>query len=266
MYHGIIDEPQSETDPGGNFYSLTPADFRYHLKLIKSLGFNTITFNELSGNENLPPEPLIITFDDGERNNIEVAIPILQEFGFRAVFFVSTDTINSEGYLTEEDIALMSQADMEIGSHGKTHKFLSGLNITELSRELKESKSFIEDLTGIKVSTLSLPGGRGNDLVLETAISSGYRYVANSKPGYTKSGYYPLSVRRWAISKKTTGEDLVKILIKDEFYTRRCFMKYRYTEFFKLLISDNLYHWIWVFIRTLGGKYNTFLHQPHLGK
>lgn len=266
MYHGIIDKLQSEIHPGGNFYSLTASDFRYHLDLIKSFGFNTITFNELSGSENLPPDPLIITFDDGERNNIEVAIPILQEFGFRAVFFVSTDSINSEGYLTEEDIALMSQADMEIGSHGKTHQFLSDLDIPELNRELRESKSFIEDITDIEVSILSLPGGRGNDIILETASSAGYKYVANSKPGYTKSGYYPLSVRRWAISKKTTREDLVKILIKDEFYTRRCLMKYRYKQYIKLLISDKLYHRIWILIRTLRGKYNSFLHQPHLGK
>lgn len=266
MYHGIIDEPQTEIHPGGSFYSLTATNFREHLKLIKSFGYNTITFSELSKIKDLPPDPLIITFDDGERNNIEVAIPLLQEFGFKAVFFVSTDTINSEGYLTEENIALMSQAGMEIGSHGKTHQFLSGLHIPELILELRESKSFIEDITDIDVSTLSLPGGRGNDFVLETASSAGYKYVANSKPGYTKSGYYPLSVRRWAISKKTTREDIVKILIKDESYTRRCLMKYRFAQFFKLLINDKFYHRIWVLIKTLRGKYNLFLHQPHLGK
>lgn len=266
MYHGIVDETHSEIHPGGDFYSLPAANFRDHLKLINSLGFNTITFNELSSNENLPPEPLIITFDDGERNNIEVAIPILQEFGFRAVFFVSTDTINSEGYLTEEDIALISRADMEIGSHGKTHRFLSDLHLPELKLELRESKSFIEDIIDIEVSTLSLPGGRGNDFVLDTASSAGYKYVANSEPGYTKPGCYPLSVGRWAISKKTTLKDMVKILIKDEFYTRRCLMKYRYTRYLKLMIGDNFYHRIWELMRTLQGGYNTFLHQPHLGR
>lgn len=263
MYHGIKDDQRSEIHPGGNYYSLTAANFRDHLKLIRSFGYNTITFNELSENQNLPPDPLIITFDDGESNNLDVATPILLEFGFKAVFFVSTDSIGSEGYLTEEDIALMSRAGMEIGSHGKTHQFLSGLPTTELYRELKESKSFLEGITGSEVSTLSLPGGRGNKFVLEKAICSGYRYVANSKPGYTKSGYYPLSVGRWAITNKTTSEVLVKILIKDELHTQKCLMRYRFTRFFKQLINDKFYHRIWEIIRILQGRYNTFLHQPH---
>ncbi len=38
----------------------------------------------------LPPRSLVITFDDGYADNAEVALPILQRYGLRATFFVST--------------------------------------------------------------------------------------------------------------------------------------------------------------------------------
>ena len=42
----------------------------------------------------LPPNPCLITFDDGYRSNLEVALPILRDFGLRAVLFVATSFVD----------------------------------------------------------------------------------------------------------------------------------------------------------------------------
>jgi peptidoglycan/xylan/chitin deacetylase (PgdA/CDA1 family) len=42
----------------------------------------------------LPPNPVLITFDDGYLDNIEVAAPILQRHGMKAVFFIATSYLN----------------------------------------------------------------------------------------------------------------------------------------------------------------------------
>ena len=41
----------------------------------------------------LPSNPLLVTFDDGYRDNHDVALPILQRHGVRATFFVATDYV-----------------------------------------------------------------------------------------------------------------------------------------------------------------------------
>jgi peptidoglycan/xylan/chitin deacetylase (PgdA/CDA1 family) len=41
----------------------------------------------------LPPNPCLVTFDDGYRSNLDVALPILHELGLRAVFFIATSFV-----------------------------------------------------------------------------------------------------------------------------------------------------------------------------
>lgn len=46
------------------------------------------------GSRRLPPNPLLVTFDDGYRDNHDVALPILAKHGVRATFFVATDYVD----------------------------------------------------------------------------------------------------------------------------------------------------------------------------
>jgi peptidoglycan/xylan/chitin deacetylase (PgdA/CDA1 family) len=59
--------------------------------------FDPIGLGELlayvRGQGPLPPNPVLVTFDDGYRDNFDVALPILQRHGVRATFFIATDCI-----------------------------------------------------------------------------------------------------------------------------------------------------------------------------
>lgn len=98
-YHRVIEETDISV-PGFpyeelNISSFSP-EFEKQLEFI-SRHFRTITFSDLkscgNGGGALPPNPIIITFDDGYKDNYTVAFPLLKRFGMKAVFFPATGLV-----------------------------------------------------------------------------------------------------------------------------------------------------------------------------
>lgn len=75
---------------------ITAVEFRRNMQTIASR-FNVLSLSDglrRLRDGSLPPYSICLTFDDGYRDNYTVALPILQEFGLTATFFVATDYIN----------------------------------------------------------------------------------------------------------------------------------------------------------------------------
>ncbi len=120
-----------------------------------------------------------ITFDDGFRNCLTNAVPILVDRGATAAFFLPTGFIGdspveapdllrriSNGgdsvpeLLSWKECRLMADAAMTIGSHSVNHILLSVSTDTEVERELRDSKSTIERELGKPCNHFSCPKGR----------------------------------------------------------------------------------------------------------
>jgi peptidoglycan/xylan/chitin deacetylase (PgdA/CDA1 family) len=90
-YHHVQDpRPGYPFDP--DVADATPAQFKRQLETL-ARHFNVIGIEELIAGLDgtpLPPNPAMITFDDGYRSCLDVALPILREVGVRAVFFVAS--------------------------------------------------------------------------------------------------------------------------------------------------------------------------------
>jgi len=75
----------------------TPVDFATQMELV-SRYFNSVDIATLNravwDGGRLPPNPVLISFDDGYRSCFETALPILKRFGLKAVFFVSTNYVD----------------------------------------------------------------------------------------------------------------------------------------------------------------------------
>ena len=78
--------------------SAEPSAFEREMKFCKK-NFNPITFSYLKkcidGKETLPSYPLIITFDDGYRDNFTYAFPILQRLGVPATIFLTVHNVET---------------------------------------------------------------------------------------------------------------------------------------------------------------------------
>lgn len=180
MYHGVHASPAAR----GAFdrvYSVTPQDFDAQLSQLAQNDHRTLRLREL--NSVLTPRDVVITFDDGDISNLEIALPRLLERNMRAEFFVSADLVGRPGRLAAADLRTLVAAGMSVQSHALTHRYLDDLSIGELEVELRDSKRRIEDITQVRVTALALPGGRGGRREFELARRVGYEQVLGSEPG-----------------------------------------------------------------------------------
>jgi peptidoglycan/xylan/chitin deacetylase (PgdA/CDA1 family) len=105
------------------------------------------------------PVALEITFDDGNLSDVEYALPVLQERGLTATFFVCAGRIGRERYLGEEELRTLLDAGMRVGSHGWSHVDLRGLTAAELTRETVDSRHRIAEVSATAVDSFAIPLG-----------------------------------------------------------------------------------------------------------
>ncbi|HWR19687.1 MAG TPA: polysaccharide deacetylase family protein [Clostridia bacterium] len=127
MYHGI-----HKTNAETGAYIISADTLESDLRYLKENGYTTILMSDLvdyinEGRE-LPQKPVMLTFDDGQSNNIVYAVPLLEKYGMKAVFaVVGTFTENAYkiqhyndnySYMTWEDIAGLKRLPyIEIANH-----------------------------------------------------------------------------------------------------------------------------------------------------
>ncbi len=178
IYHHVRQQ-KIDDDPPNQTFIVSPQNFQEQLQYLKDNGFTTISFQNLidffNGNFNLPPKPVIISFDDGVINQYNNAFGLLKSFGFKATFFVFTNPIGrSKNYLSWEQLKEMIDAGMEIGSHGYYHQYFTKANNEELTREISGSKKILEENLGIKINVISYPFGVYNEQITQTIKNAGY--------------------------------------------------------------------------------------------
>lgn len=164
MYH-YISVPPKDADIYRKDLSVAPEDFRAQMAYLAENGYSTIDFYDLSlaitNKRELPPKSVIITLDDGYIDNYTFAFPILQEFGFKATFFVISEFVDFgyEGYLTWEMVEEMSAAGMRIESHSRTHPDLRGQPRDYLIWQILGSQETIAAHIGYIPRYFSYPAG-----------------------------------------------------------------------------------------------------------
>jgi peptidoglycan/xylan/chitin deacetylase (PgdA/CDA1 family) len=108
-FHHIHDAAEDAAYPyDPEVADATPRQFQSHLEALLRIG-TPITMAELLrglGGATLPPNPLMITFDDGYRSCHDVAFPILRRLGVPATFFIATSFVAERRLYWWERIAL----------------------------------------------------------------------------------------------------------------------------------------------------------------
>ena len=214
MYHALEDaeHPSGAKDPGEQLYVLQVRQFREQMEYLQQEGFKSFLLEELTYMPNWPEKAVVITFDDGHESNLTLALPILQEFGFNAEFFITTGWIGTRHYMTTQQIKDLHTAGMEIGSHGKTHAFFSDLCTKLITDELESSKDCLSNIICTTVTSLSAPGGRINNKVRDIAISSGYKTIYTSCIGFLRPPISNHSISRCAIKKNLSMDDYSRMV------------------------------------------------------
>jgi peptidoglycan/xylan/chitin deacetylase (PgdA/CDA1 family) len=182
-YHGIAEAKRRDDL---SMLLVAPDRFRAQLELFLSAGFRFVTLadfvREAGGAE--PPAGLAaITFDDGMRNNHEVAWPILAEYSIPATVYVtigfidgSSPWIGASGdgaMMSEGQLRDLGAAGWELGAHTMTHPDMSKLSYEQCLAEVRDSAQALQRITGGAVETFAYPFGRYGPAAIAAARDAG---------------------------------------------------------------------------------------------
>lgn len=185
LYHKVAEVAPGSCHPAIHVH---PAQFVEQLALLRRLGAHAISLSDYvayrRGNTELPPRPVVLTFDDGYLDNYEVALPILQQFGFSATVFLVSRLIGRTNVwdldepqvplLGLEHIREMQRAGIEFQSHTCTHARLTTLAPAAALHELGESRTALEQVLGRPVCAIAYPWGAHDPTVERLAEDAGY--------------------------------------------------------------------------------------------
>lgn len=156
-----------------HYTSLTPESFRRGLDLVLG-AFEPAALESLvapDGTVHRADRPsVLLTFDDGYADLLDAAIPALAERGLRAVFFVCTELLGRTSadprasHLSWSDCADLLAAGHTIGSHGCTHRRLTGLAADEANAEVTDSLAALRRQLDIARAVYAYPYGLMRDI------------------------------------------------------------------------------------------------------
>ena len=106
---------------------------------------------------------VILTFDDGYKNQYSNAKPILDKYGFKATFSIVCNYVgNGDNRMTWEEIKSLQQEGHDIASHTMNHDDLSKVPAQTVEYEVAQSKQCLLD-QGINPKSFAYPFNGGSD-------------------------------------------------------------------------------------------------------
>jgi peptidoglycan/xylan/chitin deacetylase (PgdA/CDA1 family) len=154
-------------------------------------------------------EGVAITFDDGFRDNIDNALPVLDELELPAVIFVvagimgapfpSEAALNRAPLMTWDDARAAESAGVIIGGHSLTHARLSSLSDADQRREIGECARLLREELGERLRGFAYPYGSlldYNEVSMQAAKEAGFEYACSNRYGWNGA-----TSDRWALRR-----------------------------------------------------------------
>lgn len=209
-FHGI-GIPARALEADEVLYWISAEKFTQSLALIKKLQHS---------------QNLIVTFDDGNISDYEIALPALSKAFIRGIFFVLANKIDRKGYLTTEQIRAISASGHEIGLHGMDHVDWTQLDDKTLVRETEEARLVLEEITGKPINAVAVPFGRYNRVVLNKLKTLGFKRIYTSDQGkrFMETEVKP----RFTVTHDTELQYLEEQIVKSNFILNRIICEFKY--------------------------------------
>lgn len=208
MYHFV--GSQKDAAEQKNFVSRD--SFARQMAFLKKFGYRPISLEEYyeikTGRAKPRGREVLITFDDGNYTFQTEVLPILRPYRFPVCVFLVSESVKGglHGSMTESVIREILAKDdfVEIGSHSKTHPFLSKLSPQQMEDELLGSKKDLELMFGRPIRFLAYPSGDLSSAVLEAVERAGYDLAFTTSPKKLKGlEEGPFSLTRVKISRSS---------------------------------------------------------------
>ncbi len=178
VYHSV--RPYRKQSALQDEFDITPELLESQIVYLKDHGYTPITYRALARfldeGVPLPPKPVLLSFDDGWGNQYLYAYPILKKYSVSATFFVYTNAINKDKWMTWDQLRAMQAGGMEIAAHTKTHPLLTKEDdLKRLRHEIAGSKTDLDEEMGTTTVSFAYPFGAYNATTTRVVEEAGFR-------------------------------------------------------------------------------------------
>lgn len=236
LYHRV-GLPAYEND------NMAPEEFEKQMQYLSARGYRIISPGQylsfLNREIDLPSRSILITFDDGAKNIIEYALPIMKRYNFKAAIFLNTayigevmyhsrekrkfyktreealaDSCHGEkllrfSYLSWPEIKFLAEEGMDFGSHGHSHLVLTELTRKKLLEELDISRDILFKKIGREVDYFSYPWGTFNRHVKRYVKAAGYKVAFATDHSHREDVF---SVKRILVRTRSSLDDFIRLI------------------------------------------------------
>lgn len=186
-----------------NPWTITSEHFECFLNWMYNQGYTAISIDELCEyyQKNLYPQnKFVLTFDDGRKGVINNALTILEKYNAPAIVYLVYDWVHQfikdekecySEFMNIEDVYKLSNHQITIGYHSKTHCNLTQISKDRIIEETISSRYILEKELGITIEHFSYPYGKINDDIANLLIKHGeYKTIVTSYRKKSNNLYY----------------------------------------------------------------------------
>ena len=222
LYHSVSDTP------AGKFgaFTVSRAQLAAHLDLMLEQGYQPITVRQLLdglATGQLPPRPVVLTFDDGFADFAANAWPLLTDRGLAATLYVTAGDLGGRSewlasagvrlpMLTPREIADLAADGCEIGAHSMTHPHLDCLPHAVAYEEIRTSKDVLEQVLGQAVDTFAYPHGYHSRATKELVMAAGYRSATAVRNALSHADDDRYAIARVTVTSDFGPADIARVL------------------------------------------------------
>ena len=198
MYHQI-----GEPAPKGSPYrglTVHPTKFRRQMTWLRRLGYRGLSMRELMPYVRGERHGKVvgITFDDGYRNVLENALPVLADVDFTATNYFVVRQLGggnvwdyAEGVphcdlMSADELRTWARAGHEVGSHTLNHPFLPKLSPELAANEIRDSRQALEQILGAPVESFCYPYGGESAALRQVVRAAGYSNATTTERGLVR--------------------------------------------------------------------------------
>lgn len=206
-YHRVADERDE--------LAVTPRNFREQMERILALGMTPISLREVSRllETGADGRFVCVTFDDGYRDCLQHAVPVLRELSIPATVFIPTAAIDGTCQLYwydeqppllnwDELMELAASDHVSVGAHSRFHPSLPAVPDAVAWDEIAGCKRELEDRLGQEVTGFAYPAGLFTERDARMVRDAGYLVGVTCDPGLNVTGTRPELLHRSIVDRR----------------------------------------------------------------